>query len=78
MLSIVFDPAAFGGADFFRADLDRLIDWVKASPPIEPGGSVLLPGEIERRIREEREAQRHPDRCGKLVADRRRPPPRSA
>ena len=55
LLSIVIDPEAFGGADFFRADLARLIDWVKASPPIEPGGSVLLPGEIERRVREIRE-----------------------
>jgi uncharacterized oxidoreductase len=54
MLSIVIDPATFGGADFFRADLARLIDWVKASPPIEPGGRVLLPGEIERQVREER------------------------
>ena len=56
MLSIAFDPAAFGGADFFRADLDRLIDWTTASPPIEPGGSVLLPGEVELRIRADREA----------------------
>lgn len=55
MLSIAFDPAAFGGADFFKADLDRLIDWTTASPPIEPGGAVLLPGEIELLIRTDRE-----------------------
>lgn len=55
MLSVVIDPETFGGADFFRADLARLIEWVEASPPIEPGGSVLLPGELERRVREERE-----------------------
>ena len=56
MLSIVLDPAAFGGADFFRADVERLVAWTKASPPLEPGGTVLLPGEIELRTRREREA----------------------
>jgi len=29
--------------------------WVKASPPVSAGGEVLLPGEIERRTRLERE-----------------------
>ena len=72
MLSVVIDPAAFGGADFFRADLARLIEWVEASPPIEPGGSVLLPGEIERRVREERERNGIPLDARELVADRRR------
>jgi uncharacterized oxidoreductase len=56
MLTIAFDPEAFAGADFFRADLDRLLGWVKASPPIEKDGAVLMPGEIERRTRKEREA----------------------
>jgi uncharacterized oxidoreductase len=54
MLSLVFDPAAFGGSDGFRTDLARLMAWTKASPPIEPGGSVLLPGEIEDRTRADR------------------------
>lgn len=54
MLSIAFDPAAFGGADFFSADLDRLMQWTTASPPIEAGGAVLLPGEMEDRTRAER------------------------
>ncbi len=56
MVTIAFDPAGFAGADFFFADLDRLIAWTKASPPVEPGGSVLLPGDIERRTRLDREA----------------------
>jgi uncharacterized oxidoreductase len=54
MLTLAFDPAAFGGADFFAADVRRLIDWAKASPPIEPGGAVLMPGELEDRVRAER------------------------
>lgn len=56
MLTIAFDPEAFAGADFFRTDLDRLLAWTKASPPIEPRGAVLMPGDIERKTRAEREA----------------------
>src|SRR5450631_283783 len=51
MLSLVFDAEAFCGAEAFRAEIARLAAWVKASPPITPGGEVLLPGEIERRSR---------------------------
>ena len=57
MLSIAFDPAAFAGRDFFAGDLARLVGWTQASPPLQPGGSVLLPGEIELRTRREREAK---------------------
>ena len=46
MLSIAFDPAAFP-SDAFAADVTRLVDWVKSSSPIEQGGGVLLPGEVE-------------------------------
>jgi uncharacterized oxidoreductase len=38
----------------FAGDVARLTGWVKASPPMEPGGSVLLPGEIEARTTQER------------------------
>ena len=51
MLSIVFDPSAFGGTDGFAADVLQLAGWVKDSPPAAPGGEVLLPGEIEQRTR---------------------------
>jgi uncharacterized oxidoreductase len=56
MLSVAFDPAAFGGSDFFLGDVERLMAWTKASPPIETGGAVLLPGEVEERTRAERRA----------------------
>ena len=55
MLSIVFDADAFCGAQAFRDEIARMASWVGASPPIAPGGEVLLPGEIERRTRVERE-----------------------
>ena len=53
MMTICFDPAAFPGADF-ATDVLRLSDWVKASPPIRPGGTVALPGEIETEVTAER------------------------
>ena len=46
MMTIAFDPAAFPDAGF-SADAERLIAWIKASPPLESGGRVLLPGEVE-------------------------------
>jgi uncharacterized oxidoreductase len=55
MLSIVFDPDAYSGDDFFRGEVERFVEWVKASPPIEPGAEVLMPGEVERRTRALRE-----------------------
>jgi len=53
MLTIAFDPAAFP-TDQFDADVERLAGWTKASPPIEPGGAVLLPGEPELHTQAER------------------------
>ena len=55
MTSVIFDPAAFCGVDEFKAEVSRMAAWVKASPPVTAGGEVLLPGEIERRTRGERE-----------------------
>lgn len=54
MLTIAFDPAAFGPADAFAADVARLTEWVTASPPAVPGQRVLLPGDIEVATREQR------------------------
>jgi uncharacterized oxidoreductase len=54
MLSLVLDPVPVAGEAAFAADLERLVAWVKGSPPARPGGEVLLPGELERRVRAER------------------------
>ena len=56
MLSLAFDPAAFGDPEAFAEDVIRLAEWVRASPAIVPDGKVLLPGEIEANIRRERMA----------------------
>jgi hydroxycarboxylate dehydrogenase B len=56
MLSILIDPERMAGMDAIAADLARLERWVKASPPAQPGGEVLLPGEPERRLRTKRRA----------------------
>jgi uncharacterized oxidoreductase len=55
MLTILIDAGNVAGSSAFAADVARLKAWVKASPPIVPGGEVLLPGEIERRVRADRE-----------------------
>jgi uncharacterized oxidoreductase len=55
MLSILIDANALSGSEAFAADVVRLTAWIKGSPPVEPNGEVLLPGEIERRTRAERE-----------------------
>jgi len=57
MLTLAFDPAAFGGVDMFSADVERLAAWSRASRPATPGGAVLLPGDIERRTRESRQRE---------------------
>ena len=56
MLSILIAPDGLSGASAFADDVQRLTAWVKASPPLALDGAVLVPGEVERRTRAEREA----------------------
>lgn len=53
MLTVAFDPAAFPTEEF-DSDVARLAQWTKASPPLQAGGEVLLPGELEARTQVER------------------------
>ena len=55
MLSIIFDPQGFGADIPFAAELDRLVAYVKESPPRPGGAGVMVPGEPERRSRAIRE-----------------------
>lgn len=57
MLSIIIDPAALGPAAAFREEVERVKDWVKASPPAPGVKSVMVAGEPERLIRARRLAE---------------------
>ena len=54
MLSIVIDPARLAGVDWLRREVDGFVGYVKGSPPADPAAPVLVPGDPERRAREER------------------------
>jgi uncharacterized oxidoreductase len=44
---LVLDPGVFGTQEAFAEEAARLVDWVKASPPVPGGTGVLAPGEPE-------------------------------
>ena len=56
MMAVLIDPNAFGMANAFNMDVDKYIDWVKASPPAPGFNVVQVPGDPERRSAEERKA----------------------
>ena len=55
MFSLYVDPARIDPAEFFDADVQRFVDWVRSAKPV-PGQTVLTPGEPEQRARKERMA----------------------
>ena len=57
MLTIAVDPGALGQADAFGLDVARLEEWLKSARPLGPGSEILLPGEIEARMRARRSAE---------------------
>lgn len=54
MLSIYICPVVYDREGVVHREIERFVAWVKASPPAVPGQPVLVPGEIERRMRQER------------------------
>jgi uncharacterized oxidoreductase len=54
MLSFYIDPGRLDVDHMFAGEVERYMDFVKKSKPIEPGAEILLPGEPERRARAER------------------------
>jgi uncharacterized oxidoreductase len=54
MCSIYIDPDRLPDRAAFDTEVAAFLDWVRASPPAAPGGEVLLPGDVERRTREQR------------------------
>ena len=51
MLSIYIDPSLYDREGAVLLEAQRLVDYVKASPPLDPRAPVLAPGEIERQTR---------------------------
>jgi uncharacterized oxidoreductase len=51
MFSFYVDPARIDPAQVFPAEVLRIVDFVKSSKPVAPGGEVLVPGEPESRMR---------------------------
>ena len=56
MLAFVLDPTRIGEAAQERREIDLLLDFVTASPPMDPAQPVMTPGDPERRTRAERQA----------------------
>ena len=52
MLSIFMAIDRFDSGDYFTAEIDRYVAFVKSARAIEAGGEVLLPGEPEQRNRD--------------------------
>ena len=55
MLSIYISPAYFGSMQAFQTEANIFVDYVRSTRPAEPGGEILLPGDVERRTAAERE-----------------------
>ena len=49
MLTLAFDPARLGTGSALGPGIERLADWVRASPPMAGCDDISLPGEPERR-----------------------------
>ena len=54
MVSIYMSPATFGSESAIAAETRAFIDFVRETRPAEPGSPVLLPGDPERRARQDR------------------------
>ncbi len=72
MLSIYIAPAVYAPEGAVAREAARFVDWVKASPPRKQGEPVHAPGDVERRTRAERAAQRRADRRQDVVGSARR------
>src|SRR5439155_602568 len=57
MLSIYIAPNVYDAEGTVAREAARFVAWIKASPPLNPDTPVLLPGEVERKMRAERTAR---------------------
>ncbi len=54
MLTILLDPAFFQTEEAFAGEVNRFLAYVRSSAPAQPGGEILMPGEVEARTRARR------------------------
>jgi hydroxycarboxylate dehydrogenase B len=54
---LLIDPARFGGAEHFQAEVAQLIDYIKSCPRVEGCDEIILPGDPERRLAEKRQRE---------------------
>jgi uncharacterized oxidoreductase len=52
---LLIDPARFGGADHFQSEVRQLVEYVKSCPRVEGCEEIILPGEPERKLTQQRE-----------------------
>ena len=57
MLSIILDPVVFQVQDHFLQEVKCFVDFVKSSEKVSPTAEILVPGDVERRVRAERMAR---------------------
>ncbi|WP_026545235.1 Ldh family oxidoreductase [Arthrobacter sp. 35/47] len=51
---LAIDPGFFGDPEDFTASVSAILDTLRAEPPASPDRPVLVPGDVERRVRAER------------------------
>jgi uncharacterized oxidoreductase len=54
MLTIIIDPARLSALDVFSDEVSRFVEFVKSSETVTPDAEILVPGDIERRNRQQR------------------------
>jgi uncharacterized oxidoreductase len=54
---MLIDPAGFGGAEHFQAEVAQLVEYVKSCPRVDGCDEILLPGDPERRLLAQRSAE---------------------
>jgi uncharacterized oxidoreductase len=55
MLTILLDPGRFGERPAMEQEIEALVDYIRETAPADPGVSVMVPGDPERRHRRQRQ-----------------------
>jgi uncharacterized oxidoreductase len=54
---LLLDPAGFGGAEHFAAEVEQLVEYVRSCPRLDGVNRILLPGDPERALLAEQRAR---------------------